>query len=238
MIALAGIAAVLAACAWSGYRKGLVRILLQLCSTLAAVLLAVSLSHPVSDFLKERTPVYDEVKAQTEKFVNNAGGIRNLDANMEILGNDSAFEKSELAVMEALHLPQNIQAYILAADVGKYMNVGVNAVNGLIVAALADLVFSALVFSVLFAVILVALRLVIKLTDVINLIPLVGGVNHMAGLAAGAVYGLLIVWLAFVVISMFGSQEWAQYAIASINGNPITRFLYNGNLIMKYIGKF
>lgn len=237
MIVLIGIAVILAAYTWRGYKKGLVRILLQLCSTLAAVLLAAFLCGPVSGFIGDHTPFYDAVKAQTEKFVKNAEGVREADADTEVTEDVSAFEQAEIAVMEALHLPQNIQDSILAVDVGKYLNTGVSAVNELIVAALADFIFTAIVFVVLFVVILVILRVVIRLTDVINLIPIIGSMNHLAGLAAGAVYGILVVWLAFVVVSMFGNQEWAQYITASVNSNPVTEFIYNSNLIMKYIGR-
>ena len=54
-------------------------------------------------------------------------------------------------------------------------------------------------------------------------------------MAAGLIEGLIIVWLAFAVITATGNSSWAADVLAQIHANSFLEFIYNNNLIIRMI---
>ena len=54
-------------------------------------------------------------------------------------------------------------------------------------------------------------------------------------MAAGLIEGLIIVWLAFAVVTAAGNSSWAADLLAQIHDNSFLEFVYNNNLIIKMI---
>ncbi len=237
MIAVVVILAILAFHIWSGYKKGLVHIVLDLCSTLLAVILACMLVQPINTFLRENTPVYTWIESQSEKLVGNIDEENLKELETYVGSGQEAFKKAALTVMEKLNIPEGLQESVVSINLEGYLSDGVKSVRDLIVVVLTDYIGGAIIFVILFVIIKIALGIVIKMTNIINHIPLVGSVNKLAGVAAGAFHGVLIIWVAFMVINMFSNTEWAQYILTGVTGNPITNFIYESNLIMNIISK-
>ena len=69
--------------------------------------------------------------------------------------------------------------------------------------ALARFMISALTFLVLLGLITLLIRTVVSLlTDVLDRVPIVGGLNHLAGLLVGIVHGLLILMILLLAAGM------------------------------------
>mgnify|MGYP003302062493 CR=1 FL=1 len=58
-----------------------------------------------------------------------------------------------------------------------------------------------------------------------------------AGLAAGAAEGLLLVWILFVILTMFAGTEFGSEAMSMIAENPLLDFLYKNNMVSKFIAR-
>jgi len=71
--------------------------------------------------------------------------------------------------------------------------------------------------------------------DLISKLPLLNGVNKTAGLLAGLLHGLVIVWVFFLIITVFGGTKIGQQALEMIGESEILSFIYNNNLLLKFI---
>ena len=78
------------------------------------------------------------------------------------------------------------------------------------------------------------------LCNTLNLLaklPVLRQLNTMAGLAAGVAEGILLVWVLFVVLTMFAGSEFGRDAMEMIAKNPLLDFLYKNNLVSKFIAR-
>ena len=59
--------------------------------------------------------------------------------------------------------------------------------------------------------------------------------NLGAGVAVGALEGLVILWIVFIVITMLGSTGFGQNCLTMINESKILNFLYDSNILSKFL---
>lgn len=237
MIVIIGAILILAFHMWRGHSKGLIHIVLHLCSTVAAIILAALLVAPVTDFIQEKTPLYDAIEKQSGRLVEKEETQNQEALQVEITDDESTFRNAAKQVMDKLGVPENIQDSLLHIDVVQLAQDGITTVSDLIIRAVTEWVCAAIIFILLFLIMKIILSVVIKATDLINKVPLIGNVNQLAGLLAGAVYGIVVVWIVLVIIHMFGNTQWAQWILSSVNGNSVAEFIYNSNMILKMITK-
>ena len=56
-----------------------------------------------------------------------------------------------------------------------------------------------------------------------------------SGAAAGFVMGLAVIWLAFAVLTIFGSSTLSKSVFEAVNDSAVLTFIYDKNFIMKYV---
>lgn len=101
---------------------------------------------------------------------------------------------------------KNIMVCIINTDAGNFSE----AITDTMVKPILLVPMRALIFLILFVIIILILNLAAKLMKKLNDIPLVGGVNKLLGTVAGAAQGLVVVFLICifvqVVISLSGNE--------------------------------
>lgn len=68
-------------------------------------------------------------------------------------------------------------------------------------------------------------------------LPVLKETNRKLGAAAGAIKGIVVLWLAFYLISLFGSSEQGA-AAGYIDDSIVLSFLYQNNILLVIIMKF
>ena len=94
---------------------------------------------------------------------------------------------------------------------------------------------NALAFIVTFIVILIILWLVFAALNLISKLPVLNSMNKTAGFLAGAVQGLVIVWVLFILLTVFGGTTFGRDALQMIGENEALSFIYNNNLLLRYV---
>lgn len=222
---------------WRGHSKGFVHIVLSLCSTLLAILLAAFLTGPINNYIADNTGIYSAIEKQTDKILSLEKGDDKQALDTSINSDETAFKNSVKQVMDKFNVPEEIQDSVLNISIGDMAKDGVKTVKDMVIKAVTKYVGSAIIFVLLFFIMKVALAIVIKAMDLINKLPLIGDINQFAGMIVGAAYGIVIVWVALIVIEMFANMEWAHTLLSGINGNPVAEFIYNSNVIRSLISK-
>ena len=85
---------------------------------------------------------------------------------------------------------------------------------------------------------MIAIILVSALMYAVNIIgelPLLGAINHLAGGVLGIGLGFIIVWIAFLVLTLIYTTEIGTTCYAMVEQSAILTFLYNHNPLLIWL---
>ncbi|SCP99250.1 CvpA family protein [Anaerobium acetethylicum] len=216
---------ILAGLAFKGYRQGFFRTVFSLVSVVLTIVLVLFVTPYISEFLQEKTPVFQIVKTEvSEKLLSEAGTV-NTDTPE---GQIQAVESYNIPkVMKNLILDNNNeQTYRLLETAGFYDFAG---------SYIARLIVNAMAFVAAFLIITIFLRMTLFTLDIITEIPVIKGANKVAGLVAGLGEGLIVVWILFLTITAFSKGESGKAIFDMIENSLFLNILYNNNCILKLI---
>ncbi len=194
---------------------------LRMAVSMAALVLSFVIVHialpPAITFIKNETSVVSRLEEGIEQTLLSEG--------------DFADSAEYQAAIQQLNLPKEIQELLLSGDgFGLYDTLG-----GYISRCLTELIINAVGFAVLFALVYVGIHLIMKCLDIMAKLPILSGINRLAGAVLGGVQGILFVWLLFALITAFSQSDWAGSLIMQIEDSRWLPFLYHYNPISKLV---
>lgn len=213
-----------------GHWKGLIRYtvsLLALVLTFGIVRLAMPFA---TDFLRENTPVY-------ERLAERMGRVLQPEELGEAEGPGEADDPLlQRQFIEGLDLPEEVKALLIEDNNHEvYDLLGVNAFAEYVGNYLAGLILNGISFVVLFLAVYVGLRLLARALDLMARLPILSGMNQIAGAVLGGVYGLILVWLFFLLVTVFRKTGWASFLMDRIRESVWLSFLYRHNPVTRLV---
>lgn len=223
---LIGVLAFLAGMVLYGYKRGMIRLLISLVTTVVAFLISIILLEPCEMFIKNNTPVYDKIKEQmteyTDKYVTS-----------EL---DFSTREKQKETIEQLNLPKAIQDKLLEDNMtDEKLTMNVDTINDYIATSLTDITVSALAMFVLFVITKMILRIIISLLNVISRLPIIHEMNKLLGSAVGLVEGIFVIWVLCLFVTFMSGTHTGEMIMSAISSNSILSFIYNSNIIMKFL---
>lgn len=88
-------------------------------------------------------------------------------------------------------------------------------------------------FLIGYAVFWLVLKYVCAALDLISKLPIINELNKAAGILAGLFRGIFMIWLLFIVITVFREASWGTAALEMIGESRLLTKLYDGNLILR-----
>ncbi len=206
-----------------GLKKGFIKMLFSLVSLIVTIVLTIIISPHVADFLMESTELYDIAQEKTCEFIENV-----VLAMEEEAGESKTIDELPLpeVIKDLLHENNNEESYGI---------LGVDNLADYIGAYVARMVVNAVAFSGTFLVIFLAIKLVVALLDLISKLPLINGVNKLAGAALGLVEAFIILWILCLAVTSFAGAEWGRTLLNMINESEFLSFIYNNNYLMRIV---
>ncbi|OUP49181.1 CvpA family protein [Lachnoclostridium sp. An181] len=119
-----------------------------------------------------------------------------------------------------------------------YKELGVDNFVDYVSAYLAKVVLDIIAFVITFILISIIIRMILFIAGIISDLPVIHGLNRVAGGALGIAIWLVIVWTAFLVITLGYNFQWGKDCMTMIQDNSILQFLYEHNYIMDMLMKF
>ena len=175
----------------------------------------------ISDFIKENTPIYQAVEENCREMLKGGEGQEN-----------SGLEQKKF--IEGLGLPEALEKQLLGgSDSGSSVDRAVEGVSDYLAEYMAGLILNILTFVVTLAVVNLVLRMTVLTLDNLAKLPVLNSINKAFGMVLGAAQGLLVVWVAFLVITAFGNTDAGRKLLEMIHESPILDFLYNINIFLK-----
>jgi uncharacterized membrane protein required for colicin V production len=205
-----------------GMKAGLIKTIFSLCSMVVAVVLTIWISPHVNDFMKGNDKIYDAISSKVEKILP--------------LAEKEAGSSEEVSIIEGLMLPQSIKDALIENNNAKvYKAMAIDSFEEYVSGYITGVIINAMAFAITFLVIIILLWIICLSLDIISKLPLLNEVNKTGGLIAGLFHGLVVVWLFFILITVFGSTEYGQKALEMIGDNSLLSLIYNNNFILKFI---
>lgn len=224
LIAVIGIVAVLG---WLGMKKGLIKMVFSLVSTIAALLIAMLFSPVVSGMMKNN-------EAVVGFFDEKIGAL--VDFSPEEAKEET--ESKQESLIESLPLPETFKDSLLKNNTAEsYVSMQVQNFEAYVCRQITNVIINAIAFVITLVLAIIALALLCKTLDLLAKLPVLRQINAVAGLAAGIAEGLLLVWVLFAILTMFAGSEFGKDALAMIGENPLLDFLYKNNPVSKYIAR-
>lgn len=213
-----------------GHYRGFIRLAVSLLSLVIA-LTAVSAAMPyVTDWLKNDTSFYESVKAGAERM---AGFTEGPELEEGTGSNpEDAQGASAMAGIEDLTLPEQLKRLLTENNTEEvYERLGVSAFQDYVGGYLADMMLRILVFVALFLVIFIGLRILVVWLDLIAKLPILSGLNQIAGAILGGVEGLIFVWIGCLVLTLFSGTGPGLQVMEQIDASAWLSWLYDHNLL-------
>jgi len=208
-----------------GYKKGFLKIIVSFLGMILILSAVRRVSPYVSDFLIENTGTYEKLQMSiTERFA---------EANSVY---DNTIPQNQTLTIKSYDLPELIKGLLIENNTEEmYQNLIVELFDEYVSAYLARTAIKALSFVVLFVVFIILFKLILVMVDIISKIPLLGGLNRLAGAALGFIEALLIVWIFFFVTVLLVGQQSGAWMFEMIGQSKILTALYNSNILISLI---
>lgn len=214
----------------NGARRGMVRTAFSLAGIVLTLVLGYLFSPYITEFITEKTPVYDSIQKSCEKSIT---GL--IEDKIE----ESTDRQEQETFIMSLPVPRELQEILIknnneegyhklvAETFGEYLS---NSAAQLAVNVIS-LILTVLAVGIV-------IRILEGFLDGIFSLPVLSLLNRAGGALLGAVQGLLFVWIVFLVLMLFFDTGWSRTAVRLIQENEITGFLYNNNMLMRFITGF
>ena len=151
-----------------------------------------------------------------------------------LLGNLTRIEQTEL--IENLPLPEFLQDILLDYNNEEgYQGLGVSTFQDYLIGFIATGILNVAAFlaSVLIAHLL--LWLLISALSILANLPVIRVVNRVAGLALGLLQAMLVLWLAFLILSLVSGTRIGMQLMKMVESSTWLNWLYQSNLFLKIV---
>ncbi|MCL2860549.1 MAG: CvpA family protein [Oscillospiraceae bacterium] len=197
----------IAFCTYRGYKKGLIGVAYSIVAFFVAILIAWTLTGPVTNFIIDHTDFNDRLQST---IVDKLGSQNNQDGQ----GN-----KTETNLVFGDYIDNLIQ---------NTKDAGVQAVAG----ELSVLIIKVIVFIGLYILARLVLLLFRFLANIIAKLPIIKQFNKLGGIIFGCLKGVLIVYFILAVLLVLQPMMKDLKLYSDMNKSFIGNMMYNNNFIL------
>ena len=206
-----------------GLRRGFIRKVVSALSLVVTLVLVTYLTPQITTFIQENTSLHENLQEKCSSI------FLNEEYNEDV-------KTDQVLMIENMDLPENIKEMLLENNnTEAYDLLAVSGFHDYVGAYLANLIINALAYLIAFVIIWTALRAILLAFDIVTKLPILHGINKLAGGVLGLVYGVALVWIAFLLVTILCNGDLGRQFFGLISENPFLLFLYNQNVIMKIV---
>ena len=239
-----------------GWKQGLIKIVVSIAAMVVTIIATAIIAPLISSAINEKTDWNDKISESVyqmiskNKNINDSFDIDEEDTYIERIEEVSEQQTGAIAgkiqmIGERVNMPQNVIDTITEISSAELIDEitakGSATIKEIAMRAfamrLADIILRAVVYSAMFIIIFVILKIVVSITGLIGMLPVIHQANQIGGLLCGLIEALIVVWVMFTVITALGGTTQMSQLIGQIHDNVVTDFIYNNNPIMKMLLK-
>lgn len=209
-----------------GHHKGFIKLAVSMVA-LAATIILVNIAMPgVTSLLKEKTPIYTAIQGSMEKIATAYEGNQ---GSEEL----PAFQRQAI---EQMNLPQQLKQVLIENNNNEvYQMLGVHAFIDYVTSYLANIILNIIGFVAMFIIVYIIIQLAMRWLDLVAKLPVLSGMNQLAGAVLGGLQGLVFLWILCLIVTACSGTEWGMAVIKQIESSTWLSFLYDFNLLSKIV---
>lgn len=212
-------------CAIISYSRGLIKTLFSFVSLIISVVLTMYLYPYVSQFLIKNTGVYASIRNSIIGLLN----LNNTTQNVNSTGEQINF-------INQLSLPEQFKHLLVTNNNSEVYNLlNVNSIGEYIGGLIATLIINIICFLGVFIIVTILVKLFINVLDLVSKLPVLNQINKFGGLILGAIKGVIIVWILFLVMSIMSANPNLSNVFETLKTSEVASALYNNNLLMNIV---
>jgi len=206
-----------------GYKRGLVKVVFNMFSTVLAIILVLMLYKPILNYILNSTNINNKLENIIENNINNV-------FKKEYEDNSKETEKENPSF--------SILKVFVGDKIGNMVEDTVDVVAKSLSTEISYKIISIIVFFALFAIIRLLLYLLKTYMDAVANLPIINIFNGSCGMIYGILKGFLIIYGLFAIISIIMPIIGNNIIITSIENARIGSKMFNNNIILNFIFKF
>ncbi len=211
-------------CVLRGYRKGFLRILYSLISIIVTIVFVTITAPYIADFIAQNTEIQATLEEKCLEHIRAAA-----EKNME----EEAQENKEKLDDAGVSLPEGIWEELIDSGMGITDDVlGQAGIYEMLASNMARFIVNGIAYFVALLVVTIVLFIIARMVNLVAKLPLVRNVNHFLGVLAGAIQGVILIWVFFYLIAICCTSSFGITMISYINQNGLLTWLYNNNLVL------
>ena len=206
-----------------GLRRGFIKKSVSAVSLILTLVLVTWLTPKITTFIQEHTSIQESLQEKCSEF------FLKEEYNEDV-------KTDQVLMIENMNLPENVKEKLLENNNHEaYDLLEVTGFHDYVGAYLASMIISALSYLLTFVIVWTGLRAILIALDIVTMLLLLHGLNKWAGALLGAAEGIVLTWIAFLLVTVMCNGELGQSFFRLICENPFLLFLYNQNMIMKIV---
>lgn len=147
---------------------------------------------------------------------------------------DGLSRVEQVKLIDALPLPEKIRTELETFNNSEgYEKVRAQGFGSYIVGAVSDVIFGIAAYILTFLIVALLIRLILGVLNLFASLPVVRSVNALGGLAIGLAEGLLLIWILFLLLSLFSATPAGSTLMQQVYASPFLTTLYNSNIFTK-----
>lgn len=229
----------LALCVVNGYRKGFLRMMYSMVSWVIMFALVTWATPYINTFLRDNTSIYQTIAVYCEQQIREKTE-KQIEQEAAAVPGEAADETQPADLTKlGVKLPDSVKNNISekTADLaGEALDA--SGIYAQVSVGMADFILNGISFFIAFAVGMIVLHFFSGILGIVSRIPIIRGINKYLGTVAGAIYGFVVVWIAFYVIALCSTSEVGGALISYIYESPFLTYIYENNLIVALIMMF
>lgn len=205
------------------YHKGFVRAALNFLPMVAALAATRFLTPTVSELLR-KTPFFDAL-------TNTVGNGLHLE---NAIG-DAAMQ-TQTDIIQSMHLPDFLKESLVENNNPViYHLLDVESLQSYIAGFLANICINIISVLLVFIVVWLAVKFVLKALNLISKLPVLNFFNQACGFLVGLLKGLCVTWLICFVLTFFQCNSAFDFFFDALNLTHVALPLYENNILMYFI---
>lgn len=204
-------------CVFLGYKRGLVKSLLQLFTSVIAIIIAIALYKPFVNFVVENTTIDNNIQLSLER----------------IMSQNSESENDSI-ISEDSGMPKPIVDYLnnnMKDSVNEQKDAAITEISK----TAAELIVNIGCIIIIYIIAKILLKIITLFIDIFANLPVIKQFNELGGIIYGIIEGIVIILILVTLISVI-TPLMGNYQLANlIMESHIGRFLYNNNIFLNLI---
>ena len=255
LLILVGI--ILLVCVIAGLVRGFIKIVASLAATIIIIVLVVFLTPYVSKGILKVTPLERMVQEKCVELLTpdledmdlsgieingqkldgidlEAAGITEEDIK-NLIGKIDLTREQQISAIENANIPQLFRDLLLENNNAEiYKNLGVSTFGEYVGAYMAKVIADFVGFLLTLLIVTIVVRTIGLISD----LPVIGGLNRIAGGVLGMATGVIIIWVILIVVTLLYTTSIGKICFENIADSQILTFLYDHNPLLEAITRF